>query len=80
MKKDKGIELIYWKLSYRRKFIRTLWWTPVAVVALALIWGLNSNIIFKSIITILLILINLIQLIYNYIKWRSDEKSVDIAN
>ena len=75
MKKDKGIELIYWKLSYRRKFIRTLWWTPVAVVALALIWGLNSNIIFKSIITILLILINLIQLIYNYIKWRSDEKS-----
>lgn len=75
MKKDKGIELIYWKLSYRRKFIRTLWWTPVAVVALILIWELNSNIIFKSIITILLILINLIQLIYNYIKWRSDEKS-----
>lgn len=24
-KVDKGFELIYWKLSYRRKFIRTLW-------------------------------------------------------
>ena len=24
-KVDKGIELCYWKLSYRRKLIRTLW-------------------------------------------------------
>ena len=27
-KVDKGIELCYWKLSYRRKFIRTLWIIP----------------------------------------------------
>ncbi|WP_300383554.1 hypothetical protein [Clostridium sp.] len=75
MKKDKGIELIYWNLSYRRKLIRTLWWTPLSVVALSLLWTLNSNIIFKIIATILIILMNLIQLTYNYIKWKRDEKS-----
>ena len=31
-KVDKGIELCYWKLSYRRKFIRTLWMIPIAIV------------------------------------------------
>lgn len=73
MKKDKGIELIYYKLSYRRKFIRTLWWTPIAVIALALIWRGNYNIIFKIITTIVLILINLIQLIYTYNKWKNND-------
>lgn len=28
-KVDKGIMVCYWKLSYRRKFIRTLWMDPV---------------------------------------------------
>ena len=30
-KVDKGIELCYWKLSYRRKLIRTLWMIPIAI-------------------------------------------------
>lgn len=51
-KVDKGFQLIYWKLSYRRKFLRTLWWTPLSVPGLVLIWGLNSDIIFKTGITL----------------------------
>ena len=31
-KVDKGIEVCYWKLSYRRKFIRTLCFIPVSVI------------------------------------------------
>ena len=31
-KVDKGIEICYWKLSYRRKFIRTLCFIPVSVI------------------------------------------------
>ena len=31
-KVDKGIMVCYWKLSYRRKFIRTLWMIPIAIV------------------------------------------------
>ncbi|WP_294187434.1 hypothetical protein, partial [uncultured Clostridium sp.] len=65
-KVDKGFQLIYWKLSYRRKFIRTLWLIPFSVVALILIWELISNIIFNTIVTVSLISTNLIQLIYTY--------------
>ena len=31
-KVDKGIMVCYWKLSYRRKFIRTLCFIPVSVI------------------------------------------------
>ena len=34
-KVDKGIELCYWKLSYRRKFIRTLWIIPFEVIVIS---------------------------------------------
>lgn len=32
MKKDKGFELLYDNLSYRRRFIRTLWLVPTGIV------------------------------------------------
>lgn len=31
MKKDKGFELLYNNLSYRRRFIRTLWLIPIGI-------------------------------------------------
>lgn len=31
-KVDKGIGFCYWKLSYRRKLIRTLWMVPVLII------------------------------------------------
>ena len=34
---DKGFELDYWKLSYRRKFIRTLWLIPLGIIAVMLV-------------------------------------------
>lgn len=36
-KVDKGFELVYWELSYRRKFIRTLWMIPWTIVSLIFI-------------------------------------------
>lgn len=35
---DKRFELIYWILSYRKKFIRTLWMAPLFVIILAFTW------------------------------------------
>ena len=67
-KADKGFELIYWNLSYRRKFIRTLWMTPFFVIILAFTWFICDNFITNIILTILLVAILLIQLIYNYSK------------
>jgi len=37
-KVDKGFELRYWRLSYRRKFIRTLWMIPFLLAAIILIF------------------------------------------
>lgn len=79
-KVDKGFELFYWNLSYRRKFIRTLWWTPLSVIALVLIWKSKYNIVLNTIITAALISINLAQLIYNYKKWKSNEQYSNYTN
>ena len=45
-KVDKGFELIYWKLSYRRKFIRTLWLIPWAVASLVYIQIAGKNYVY----------------------------------
>lgn len=44
-KVDKGIESCDWKLSYRRKFIRTLWTIPVSIIMIIqLHWKYQSYI------------------------------------
>jgi len=74
-KVDKGFELIYWNLSYRRKFIRTLWLIPFGILTLIVVWLKLENFIFNSIITTFLIAIFIIQLIYNFIKWKEEKQS-----
>jgi membrane protein YdbS with pleckstrin-like domain len=73
-KVDKGFELMYWRLSYRRKFIRTLWVTPFLLGTIILIFVSPLNIVYAVAISIILLVIFLIQLIYNYKKWKRTEK------
>ena len=71
-KVDKGIAFCYWKLSYRRKFIRTLWMIPIEFVVL--IWFHNtfqSNLWTGLAATAMAILL-LIQAVYNYKKWKNE--------
>lgn len=70
IKVDKGFELVYWKLSYRRKFIRTLWMIPYAVITLILIWWLYRSIIITSILAVVIVVTEVVQLIYTYKKWK----------
>ena len=76
---DKGFELIYWNLSYRRKFIRTLWMTPLVlliIILIAFLGKISENI--SSILIIgFLILALLFQLIYTYKKWKKEERLHD---
>ena len=79
---DKGFCLFYWKLSYRRKFIRTLWTIPYAVIVIVLILmaerhldafrfpfpGLGTNGFI-----ILIIFVSVFQLVYNYIRWKREQ-------
>lgn len=73
-KVDTGFSFIYFKLSYRRKMIRTLWTTLFIIPALLLmyltpVWNLQL----KVIITMLLLLVFILQLAYNYFMWKKHE-------
>lgn len=71
MGKDKGFEIFYNKLSYRRKFIRTIWLIPVGI-------GVGILIMYISIIVSLyywiIFIITLVhQLKYNYTMWKKGD-------
>jgi hypothetical protein len=72
-KVDKGFELRYWRLSYRRKFIRTLWMIPFLLAAIILIFVSPLKIVYAVVVSIILLVIFLIQLIYTYKKWKCTE-------
>ena len=73
-KKDKGFEIIYFKLSYRRKFFRTLISLPLLLL-LPLIFYFETIWSFKVkiIIVTISILIFAIQLLYNFYMWKKNE-------
>ncbi len=76
-KKDKGAVFFYYKLSYRRKIMRTLWTFPVVVISLVVIFrfaGLNSN--ENLIISISFLIIFWIQLFYNFLNGRNKKSNL----
>lgn len=70
-KVDKGFELIYWKLSYRRRLIRLLWTTPI--LTFIIFYSVNNlEMSVKNMLIIsFLILIYVIQFLYNFLKWKN---------
>lgn len=73
-KVDNGFQLIYWKLSYRRKFIRTLWTIPIFIISIRIIIFLGNGIFVTRIIPIILTILFILQIIYNYIRWKKEEQ------
>lgn len=69
---DKGFELVYYKLSYRRRFIRTLWMIPWAILMLGLLYCWSESLCLVVIATIILGVIGFIQANYNYKKWKEE--------
>ena len=73
-KVDKGFTFAYAKLSYRRKMIRTLWSLAIMIPVLLMLnlpIGLHSY--EKQSIFLFLVFLFLIQLAYNYYKWKKSE-------
>ena len=68
-KVDKGFEINYWKLSYRRKFIRTLWVSPIVILAVYLNPDIFSTLVFR----LLVILSCAVLVAYNFYKWQRTE-------
>ena len=66
---DEGFCLGYYRLSYRRKFIRTLWGMLFAPILLFLASLPHRELWFAA-----AILTGILQAIYNYWKWQTEEK------
>ncbi len=71
---DKGFELLYAKLSYRRRFIRTLWLIPWAILALWLLKWVGVPTVGIVIVGIILFVVGFIQAFYNYRKWKEEQR------
>jgi len=72
MKKDKGFEICYRNLSYRRKFIRTLWITPFAIFGCLLVWYFYHSKILTVGYSIIMTIVGVIQAIYTYRKSKNE--------
>lgn len=74
--KDKinmGMKLCYWKLSYKRKFFRTLWLFPLFTIIIVLFHFTIKSFIIRCIIGLVSYILLLVQAIYNYKKWNNEE-------
>ena len=68
----RGIEICYWKLSYRRKFIRTLWLILIGIIIIVGFYKEFDINIFTGIIEIVIFSVILMQAFYNYKKWKNE--------
>ncbi|WP_164667318.1 ATPase [Virgibacillus doumboii] len=73
-KTDKGVKANYFRLSYRRKFVRTLWTVPVSLLLLiAALFLVQFSWTLKIIIIVLSVVAFALQASYNYIMWKRHE-------
>lgn len=74
-KVDKGFVFAFYKLSYRRKLIRTLWSVPLIILCLFIIyklayWSQIEFILFSGILVVVIIG----QFCYDFAKWKKYEQ------
>jgi len=72
-KVDKGFELFYNNLSYRRKFIRTIWMILIGIIVGILITSIS--IIISLLYWIQFTIVGIKQLKYNYMMWKTEISS-----
>ena len=71
-KVDKGFELFYSRLSYRRKFIRTMWMIPWEIAALIGLQLVGKNYVYTLIAGILCTGVLTVQALETYKKWMDE--------
>lgn len=70
-KVDKGFEFFYDRLTYRRKFIRTLWLIPIGIVVGVIVTYIS--VIVSLFYWVVLIITAEKQLKYNFMMWKKEE-------
>ncbi|MGY0694822.1 hypothetical protein ACW2QC_18910 [Virgibacillus sp. FSP13] len=70
-KVDHGFRFSYFRLSYRRKMIRSIWsaliFIPLLVLAL---WTTHLDLLALFSFTLIFLLLFIIQAFYNYVMWK----------
>lgn len=77
---DRGFSLSYWNLSYRRKFIRTLWSALLIIPAMLLVHMSYHSMTVTIVVGIVLLAIFSVQAVYNYKKWKEEDNSINKKN
>lgn len=72
-KKDKGIGFLYKNLSYRRKFIRTLWVTLIGILVSIYALLMSADKYFVCILIVGFAVVDFRQLRDTYTKWKSEK-------
>lgn len=74
-KKDKGFVFNAYKLSYRRRFIRSIWALPfIFLLYIAMYWFGDLTTNEYIVIGIIFILVALLDITTSYMKWKKNEK------
>ncbi|MDX1806370.1 MAG: hypothetical protein R3267_05055 [Paenisporosarcina sp.] len=62
----------YWKLNYKKKFIRTLWMVPVTIfLTIQMFMSGGSSQPTLILVTALFVTL-IVQLLYTYVKWKNE--------
>lgn len=73
-KKDKGFVISYFRLTYRRRLIRSLWGIPIMILLyLVVYWMADFTAIQFIYLAIIFVLLLGMDIVYNYIKWKKHE-------
>lgn len=72
-KVDKGFAVNYYRLSYRRKLMRTLYVLPVYIILIASFIALDVSTTIIVIFTVISAVTFFAQLIYNYVMYKKHE-------
>ena len=70
---DKGFHFVYWDLSYRRKFIRSIWITSITPLLLFLPDKQMPFGVSTTVWVAVAVLTGILQMIYTFIMWRTVE-------
>ncbi|PYZ96739.1 ATPase [Alteribacter lacisalsi] len=78
-KVDKGFKANYYRLSYRRKMIRTLWLLPtLPIIYLMVVYVLEYGMGAAITLTAAAAILWTVQLAYNYLQYKKEEQERNI--
>ena len=68
------LQFIYWKMCYEKKCSKILNRIPIVIIAIGSIVFLGNGIFVNRTMELILFILIMFELIYNYRKWKNDKE------